>query len=183
MNRRLAWGVGVGLLLAAWGVVQVTPTDDDANGPFVVSAEIGESAVARTFEVTVTDVHLASRVADARGWSAEGTWLVVDLQAEAVRTEKSTNLGNAVLVVDGVTYRASERPASFVDTSLETGIPQRGSLAFELPTAARERSAALQLSGSEAETRLDSLVELRIDLADLEPQDEVEMEPTGWAAP
>ncbi|WJL95638.1 hypothetical protein QSU92_17280 [Microbacterium sp. ET2] len=179
MSRWMAWTIGVALVVAAWGIIQVTPSQDDAEAPFPLAAEIDETTSARGFVVTVTDVRLASR-AVAGGWSAEGTWLVVDLRAEATQEETGTILAHAELVIEGAAYRASERPASLLRSGLTPGIPREGSLAFELPSDVVRDTATLELGISD-DPRLDSLVTLPIDLGALEAEDEVELVETGWA--
>ncbi|WP_322409044.1 hypothetical protein [Microbacterium invictum] len=178
MRRWLAWTIGVALVVSAWGVLQITPSQDDAEAPFPLAAAIDEATSARGFVVTVTDVRLASR-AVAGGWSAEGTWLVVDLRAEATQDETGTILAHAELVIEGVAYRASERPASLLRGGLTPGIPREGSLAFELPGDVARDTATLELGISD-DPRLDSLVTLDLDLGTLDAEDEVELLETGW---
>jgi len=173
------WVIGVALLGAAWGVVQLTPSDDAIQAPFVVAASVGEKATARAFDVTVTDPRLGDTAFDQKGWYGDGTWLVVDIEAESRQVEQGALLGNIVFVSDGVTYTASERPSSALPLSLRTGIPQTGSVAFELPEGVAQRPGVIQIS-LDIETRLDSLVEVPIDLAELTRHDDVEMRATGW---
>lgn len=180
MRRWLAWAIGVALVVGAWGVIQITPTQDDAEAPFPLAAEIDRTATARGFAVTVTDVRLGSR-AVAGGWSAEGTWLVVDLEAEATHEEDGTVLDRADLTIDGVTYRASERPSSLFESGLTPGIARQGSLAFELPSDVVRRAATLEL-GLNEDARLDSAVTLSVDLAELQHLDEVVLLETEWAS-
>jgi hypothetical protein len=179
MKPWLVWVIGIVLLAAAWGVQQITPDDDDAVVPFTVPAAVGEKAVGRTFEITVTDVRLGDR-ASAPRWAADGTWLVVDVEAQARFEESGSILDQAFLQVDGVTYRASERPTSIFREGLTTGIPRVGSLAFDLPDEVASRTGILRL-GLGDEPRLDSLMEVPIDLGALARQDEVELLRTGWA--
>ncbi|QEW04417.1 DUF4352 domain-containing protein [Microbacterium lushaniae] len=181
MRRWLAWPMGAALLFGAWLVAQVTPTEDADEAPFVVPAVLGEEARGRSLTVTVTDVRLAEHVS-AGGWAAEGVWLVVDLDAAATQEEDRTYLGGASLVIGGRTYRASERPASLFQQPLLVGIPRAGSLAFELPPGAVDEPALLHLSG-DWETRLDSLIELPLDLAALDLTESSELAETGWARP
>ena len=180
MRPWLVWTIGVALLVAAWGVVQLTPVDDDAQRPFVIPAAVGETASGRAFEITVTDARIGDR-AVASGWQADGTWLVVDLEASARGEEAGASLDHAVFVVDGVAYRASERPDSFFESALSVGIARTGSIAFELPENLSERTGVLHLALDD-ETRLDSLVEVPLDLAALERDAEVELLPDGWAS-
>jgi hypothetical protein len=179
MKPAVVWTIGVVLVAAAWGVQQLAPASDASVAPFAVSATVGEPAVGRAFEITVTDVRLGDR-AVARGWSADGTWLVVDLEAEARLQETGSSLAHAELVVDGITYRASERPDSLLQAVLATGIPRAGSLAFELPDAAALGRGVLIL-GLDDDTRLDSVVEVAIDLGSVPREGEVELLRDGWA--
>ncbi|TFV84987.1 hypothetical protein E4V99_08115 [Microbacterium sp. dk485] len=181
MRRWLAWPMGAALLFGAWLVTLATPTADADEAPFVVPAALGEEARGRSITVTVTDVRLAEHVS-AGAWAGEGVWLVVDLDAAAAREEDRTALGGASLAIGERTYRASERPPSLFQQPLLVGIPREGSLAFELPPDAVDEQAVLRLSG-DWETRLDSLIELPLDLADLDPVDSVELTETGWARP
>ncbi|WP_285137373.1 hypothetical protein [Microbacterium sp. lyk4-40-TSB-66] len=181
MRPWAVWAIGAALVALAWGVVQITPSDDAATEPFAVPVAVGETALARAFEVSVTDPRLGTR-ATAGSWSAEGTWLVVDVTATARYDEMNALLLHAELMVDGVAYRASERPASIFRQPLAVGVPRSGSLAFELPAAAVDRTGSLTLGLSD-DTRLDSLVEVPIDLGSLTRQADVELTPTGWATP
>ena len=158
---------------------QLTPADDDAQRPFVVAAAVGESATGRAFQITVTDARIGDR-AVAGGWHADGTWLVIDLEASARGDETGAVLDHAAFVVDGVTYRASERPDSFFRSALSVGIERTGSIAFELPENVSRRAGVLQLALDD-ETRLDSLVEVPLDLSALDRAAEVELLPDGWA--
>ncbi len=181
MRQWAVWATGATLLALAWGVVQITPDEDAATEPFIVPAAVGESAAARTFEASVTDPRLGTR-ATAGSWSAEGTWLVVDVTVTARGDEKGALLLHAELMVDGVVYRASERPSSIYRQPLAVGIPRSGSLAFELPAAVTGRTGSLTLGLSD-ETRLDSLVEVPIDLGALTREPDVELTRTGWTNP
>ncbi|KAA9147882.1 hypothetical protein F6B41_14005 [Microbacterium lushaniae] len=181
MRRWLAWPMGAALLFAAWLVGQVTPPADADEAPFVVPAVRGEEAQGRNLTVTVTDVRLAERVS-AGGWAAEGVWLVVDLEAAAAQEEDRASLHGATLAIGERTYRATERAPSFFQQPLHVGIPRAGSLAFELPPDVVDERAVLRLSG-DWETRLDSLIELPVDLAALDPTGSAELTEIGWARP
>jgi hypothetical protein len=182
MRPWLAWSIGVGLLAAAWVVTAVTPGEDIAEAPFPVAAPIGESASGRTITAAVTGARLTDR-AVAEGWYADGTWLVVDVTAAAVR-EEGTLLRGITFTLDGRTYRASERPAPYFDSivgaSLVPGLPQEGSVAFELPQDAGG-AGMLRLS-ADTETRLDSVIEVPIDLDAIDQVAETELIPLGWAS-
>jgi hypothetical protein len=182
----LTWATAVALLVAAWLVAAVTPDGEQRMAdPFRVSAEIGTPAEGRNVGVTIRNLTLADRVTTG-GWFAEGTWLVVELDAWAVHTELPASLG----------FAASERPggydtdASLYGTGLRVGFPQSGSLAFELPEDAATESGTLQLalgltsSAIDPEPSLqgDSVIELPVDLATLPHVAERALPPTEWAA-
>jgi len=173
-----AWTIGIGCVVIAWFVALVTPDADTAQAPFVVSAAVGESATGRNIEVTVTDVRRAEHVA-AGGWSAEGNWVVVDVEAASVLSE--VQLNRAVLVVDGTQFSASERPDSIRQASLTAGIPLSGSLAFELPEGLDAGDASLEIAlAPRGDTRLDSMIVLPFELAEVAEVGDTELLATEW---
>lgn len=185
-RRRLlgAWALGIACVAAAWGVSQLIPPESSAEAPFIVPAELGERAEGRALAVTVSEAVLADSVSAGR-WSASGRWLMVELEAEAKISETAALLGHAALIVQGpeggeLWLRASERPASLLGAPLHVGVPQSGGLAFELPPGVGG-VARLQLARS-ADTRLDSVIEVPIDLDALDRVPERELPTTGWAA-
>ncbi|MEH3088540.1 MAG: hypothetical protein PGN24_02720 [Microbacterium arborescens] len=181
VRRAAPWAIGLACVVGAWFVALVTPPDSAAWEPFTVEAHLGEPAVGRNIAVTVNDVTRADSVSSGP-WHAEGTWVVVDLAAEAVATERGALLSNAVLVVDGRTYRATERRPSMLDARLSVGVARTGSLGFELPADA-SGPAVLQLALN-PDTRVDSLIEYRVDLDALVPESDRELlEPSWEAAP
>ncbi|HEX5729663.1 hypothetical protein [Microbacterium sp.] len=179
MKRWVGWVLGAALVAAAWGVAAVTPGEDASEDPFRVTAEIGEVAVGRNLAINVLDVRRAERVL-AGSWSADGNWVVVDLEAEAVESEFGTLLTLATLEIDGRIFSASERPESLVRASLSVGIPQTGSLAFELPENLDAARGILQF-GLDADPRLDSVIALEIDLDAIAVEPAVDLLPTGWS--
>lgn len=184
MTRIAPWLLTLALLAAAWAVVKVTLPDDAAQAPFVTAAELGEPATARNLAVTITDVHAARRVTDAAGWTAEGTWLVVDLEASSVVSQDAAHLTVANLIIGDRTFTATDRGTTFARQSLVTGVPRAGSLAFDLPEDALSGEAVLQLavpSGALGDVPLDGMIEMRIDLDDIPVEAEVELLENGWA--
>lgn len=182
MKRWMPGVAGAALVVAAWGLSAVTPSETAAEEPFVVSANIGDRASGRNISVTFTDLRAAEAVTND-GWHADGSWLLVDLEVEALRSEEGTLLSFATLDVGGRSYRASERPPeSLFGSQLAIDLPHSGSLAFELPATAFEASRAQSVLrlGLESDPRLDSLIELRFDLADLEVETEAELDPIMW---
>jgi hypothetical protein len=181
MNRWATWGLGAALVAAAWGVALITPAEDAEEAPFPVVVEIGDRGVGRNIAVTVTDVGRAGAVT-AGEWSAEGNWLVVDLEAEAVLSEFGALLAHATLELDGRSFRASERPESLLRAALAVGIPRSGSLAFELPAETRGGAGELRL-GVSTDERLDSVIVVPVDLEEIAVEPEADLQPTGWSAP
>jgi len=177
--RRIApWALGLACVVAAWFVALATPADTVAWEPFPVEARTGEPAAGRNLTVTVHDAVRATSVFSG-GWRAEGTWVVVDVAAEAVSSERGASLTSAQLIVDGRTYRATERAETMLDERLSIGIARRGSLGFELPADAAG-TAVLQLALN-PDTRADSVIEYRIDLDALPVAAERELVDAQWA--
>ena len=180
----LIWLLTAALLAAAWGVSKLTLPDDAGTAPFPRIATVGEPATVRNLTATVTDVRLAERVTDAEGWSAGGTWLVVDLEAATGLTQDLSTLRLAELTVGDHTFRATERGTTFFQQALVTGVPRAGSLAFELPDDVAGEHATLRLGvpgAGGSEVLLDGVIELPIDLAELPVDAEVLLDENGWA--
>ena len=182
MKRAIPWLITAALLVGAWLIAFVAPGDDASVTPFVIPAVIGQESVGREFTLTVQDVQLAEHVSGAKGWSADGTWLVVDLDAEANHEQYGMLLAGATLTIGDQSFRASERMASFLRGALVTGVSRSGTLAFELPEFALSGTGILQLSTND-DTRADSVVELEIDLDELTPVAEAEILATDWTNP
>lgn len=179
MRRWATWAIGGALIVAAWGVALMTPPEDALERPFPVTVDVGERGEGRNIAITVHDVRRAE-AASAGEWRAEGNWVIVDLDAEAVISEFGTLLSLATLEVDGRTYAASERPDSLRRGSLSVGIPRSGSLAFELPDDVDPAHAVLTL-GLDTDPRLDSVIVIPVDLREIDVESDAELRPTGWS--
>jgi hypothetical protein len=171
------WLIGTGLVVVAWGVAAVTPPKEAREAPFAVHAVVGETATGRNIQATITSVQRTDRVS-ADEWSADGNWVVVHLTAEAVMKEPAS-LSLSTLTIGERTFSASERPDSFRSQPLAVGIPRSGSLAFELPADLDQGSATLTL-GLRIDARLDSVIELPIDLGDLPHPPTLELHANEW---
>lgn len=176
----LVWSLTLVLLAAAWGVSKATLPDDASAAPFPIAAEIDEPVTARNLAVTVTDVHIANRVRDAKDWTADGTWVVVDLEAAGVLTQDEGTLQLAQLVIGDRTFGATDRGTTFLNQRLVTGVPRSGSVAFELPEGAAAGAATLRL-GTADEVLLDDVIELPLQLDEVAVETEVLLEENGWA--
>ncbi|WP_054679890.1 hypothetical protein [Microbacterium sp. No. 7] len=185
----MTWAAAIALLAVTWGVAQITPPSRAAEAPFVVAAQVGEQAVGRDLVVTVTGIRLSdgahgTSAADSRmRWEAEGTWLVADLVAEARVSDFGALLSLQELVVDGVHYSASDRPVSARGLQLRTALPQAGGIAFELPARAAAADTAVLRLGLDRDDRLDSVIELTIDLPSVERVTDAEVRVPEWTAP
>lgn len=180
VKKSLPWVVTVVLLVGAWFVQLLTPSDDAVAEPFIVAAEQGAEAVGREIVITILDVRAASTVTSSSGWSAEGTWLLVDLNAETVTAGRLFK--GATLTIDGLEFRASERMDSIFSATLVPGIPRTGTVAFELPDGSLTGNGILHVSLAD-DTRLDSVVELVIPLDELTVSAEEPVHDTEWATP
>ena len=178
MRPWAVWAIGITLLVAAWGVTKVTPGPEFTEASFVTEARLGERAVGSELIVTVDDVVLVTTASDRRGWTAEGDWLVVDLALSAKTSEERALLGTATLEADGRTYRASERPESLLSEPLGAGITTTGSLAFEVPEEVTGSEATIRFASKAGDVRLDSVIEMTLDLAELPREDARELRPT-----
>lgn len=175
------WAITLLLLAGAWLLVKATLPEGAAQAAFPTAATVGEPASARNLVVTVTDVHAARRVTDSAGWSADGTWLVFDIDASSV--VKEGVLGHMKLFIGDRTFSATDRGATFARHRLMTGVPQSGSLAFELPSDALSGTATLQLgllSGDNGSVPLDGVIELAVDLDEVPVEAEVDLQENGW---
>jgi hypothetical protein len=144
-----------------------------------VAVAVGERGEGRNIAVTVADIRRAERVS-AGEWTAEGNWVIVDFDVEAVVSEFGTLLTLATLDVEGRTFSASERPDSLLRGALAVGIPRSGSVAFELPDDLDAGPAVLTF-GLDTDPRLDSLIVLECDLGEIDIESDAALEPTAWS--
>lgn len=173
------WSLTVALLAGAWVLNTVALPDGSSEASFATRATIGEAATTRNLELTVTGVRAARTLTDPQGWSAEGAWLVVDLDAAATQSQYAATLGFAELTIDERTFRATERGETFFRQRLVTGVPRSGSLAFELPDDSLHGTAMLRLSVS-SDVRYDGIIEIPIALEDLPIDESIVLSETGW---
>lgn len=179
MRPGFAWAAGVGLLLLAFGVTLFTPSDDVLLAPFARPAELGTEAVSEHHVVTLHEVALAD-VVDLDRWhgTTAGVWLVADATI-AGHVERVTV--RVDLFVDGVRYESTPRADRFtVDGGVaDAGLPRRGAILVELPRDILDRpgarSAVLRIGG-DGDTRLDAVLEWRLDFTALERHSSVELD-------
>lgn len=183
MSRRdtvLAWTLTAALLAGAWALNAITLDDEAAFSDIVTTGETGEPVIADNLEVVVTDVHAARSVVDANGWSADGTWVVVDIDAAAVDSQDAAAIRLAELVIGDRLFTASERPVSARQAiPLVPGVSRSGSLAFELPPDALVGTATLRL-GTTTIGALRPVAEIPLALDDLAVEQQVQLDENGW---
>ena len=144
-------------------------------------------------------MRLTDRVATG-GWSADGRWLVVSLDVWLVHREPGS-LGLAYLRVGDRTFLASERvkaydpDAALNGWGLHVGIPQTGTLVFEMPddiaADAAASAAVLELALGTPLAALSptqnqaggAVVTLPLDLTTLESVAETLLPDTEWTNP
>lgn len=184
MSRVMTWIATIVLLIAAGIVSASAPAEDAEADPFFVTGKIGEPVTGRDIVATVTDARTTTLLTAADGWRSEANWLVVDLEAASVTgplladITGAVSLHGAVFVLDGREFRASERMDSLFGQRLNPGVPYAGALAFELSELAG--TGVLQLSLT-SDRRVDSVLEVPIDLDEREPADELAMPEAAWA--
>lgn len=175
-----------GLLVASGAVAALTPEEEQWASPFAVEAAFDQRVSGRNIAATVHSAVVADEVSDDSWSSGEGNaWVVVDASVEAVTTETSASLTHAALVIDGVTYTASDRPdnSTLRQGSLSVGIPLRGMLAFEVPASLVSGDGAVPAElhlALHPETRLDSLIVVKMDVAELPHDSSATLTDPSW---
>lgn len=188
MNRVAAWIATAVLLVAAGLISHFAPPEDAEVAPFVVAGSLGQQLTGRDIAAIAADARLTGRLADSAGWSAEGIWLVVDLEAmnlvgpSVAGLDSAGTVRGAHLIVDGRTYRATERTDSMLGARLFPGIARAGALAFELaapPDA--DGTIVLRLSADD-DSRADSVLEISFPAASVPEVAEATMPAVGWVS-
>lgn len=178
----LGWAGGLACVAAAWGVIAVTPGDEFADQPFVVQARLGEPAEGREMRITVLEAQKASHVEDEHGWSADGTWVLVEFEGEALTVEEDASLNRLQLRIGQRVYVPSDRPArADPDGQLHVGVPETMTAAFEIAEEDAEKRAVLDLGFVRADERLDSAIRLDLDLSALDTVDGAEIPDRRWS--
>jgi hypothetical protein len=186
--RSLLSGVALAAILAVtWLVVHTAPTDDQWQAAMPVTGQVGDTLAGRNIEATVHDVRIADSVTASTGWAGEttGIWVVVDASAAAVVDDTGALLNVAELQVGDVVYGASTRPGlgTIANQSLSVGIDLTGPLMFEIPRELLSTDAAGSATlrfALDGDTRLDSTLEVPVDLASLDTADSIETDKPVW---
>ena len=166
----LALLAGLGLVVAAWGVMRIAPSTETVQAAVVVRVDVGERGDGRDITATVFDVVIAESLTDDDAfepWNGEttGQWIVVEASAGTLVRGGSLNVE---LFVDGLTVDGSGRPplgTSLQTAPLEPGIDVSGWVAFEVPADRPLPATATIRFASGIDARLDTVIEVRLDLA------------------
>ncbi len=184
--RVLPWIIAAALLVGAGLVVALEPSEQLAQGPFVVDVSLGEQGIGRNIEATIHDVRVAGRVElTSDGWTGatEGVWVVADVTAQSLLDSAGVQ---GFLLVGDDEFRGSER----LDTDglesavLSPGIPVTGTLVFEIPREllAQAHSARVMV-GLSPDWRLDSIIATTVDLSSLTVAASTSVSPVERIAP
>jgi hypothetical protein len=181
VKRSTGIAAGVGLLVLSFGVAWSTPDETIVEAPFAAHAEIGKQTASQHVVATIREVSLAQEVyLDSWRGTTSGVWLVVEATAWSTRERIGIQ---ADLFLDGARFAATGRADSSATIDggvIDAGFTVSGPILIELPADVRDLpgagSAVLRL-GSGLDTRLDSVIELVIDLRTLEVDERVELEP------
>lgn len=178
-SKATAWLLTLGLLAGAWMLNQTILPDEAGAADLVTRTAVGERAETGNLAATVTRVRAARGISDAEGWSADGTWLLFDIDAEAVDSQAGSGVRLAELRIGERTFTASERPHSAFELGLVPAVPRSGTLAFEIPPDALTGTATLRL-GDSGLGALRAVIEVEIDFVEIPVEPTAELEENGW---
>lgn len=145
------------------------PTPDDVYGPFDVDAVMGQQATGRDISATVTGARIAPQIRTERlrapTLDALGTWVAIDSEAMATRTDA---VPRVELVVGPNTYVPTSRLGVLPLTgSLTPGIATRSSWVFDVPAElVAQRGQRMSLRVWVGDGRMDSRLVVDIPLDD-----------------
>ena len=129
-----ALATAVVIAAAAW-MWHNLPTPDDVYAPFDVDAGMGQRAVGHDISAKVTGVRIGPRIHRKQyppaTFDALGTWVAIDAEAMATRTDK---VPTVELLVGPNTYATTQRLGFTPLTgNLAPGIDVRSSWIFDVP--------------------------------------------------
>ena len=175
---------GVALLAAAYAVTATIPTSQAVEAPFASRGVIGDEIVSQHLIGTVNGAALANEVElDLWRGTTNGIWFVADTTLSAMTEPELIQVD---LFLDGVRYPSSSRGDGVLDeSSVDAGFASTGPILVELPADVLERpgarEAVLRISTG-FDARLDSVIEVVIDLTQLDVDERVELESTRTGA-
>ncbi|MGE3193575.1 MAG: hypothetical protein AB7K08_08930 [Microbacteriaceae bacterium] len=161
------------------------PSDEELQGPFVTYAGFGEQVEGRDLTWEAEDAYLADRLT-APGWTGEtdGIWLVIE---GTIGSKLGITTPDVSVRVGERIYEASDRPGDAVlGDSLDAGLPQAGAFAFELPRSVLESEEGTHVTARIANgfrVRLDSAIDMVLDLTQLDHRGTAALPQPGMATP
>lgn len=184
MTPRWVGGLAVGALLVASALAVATAPDNAAViAPFAITGPAGEPVSSRTLTVTVNGVALTEsllvKYRDLPAIDTDGVWVVVDTTISAnLGTE---GLGYVELWIGDVHYRVADvlPPPTPLQLTYGAGVPQRGSLVFELPREALDAPGAARATVvflPRLDSSLDSAPVIGIDLTGIDVRPSIRIE-------
>lgn len=183
-SRAVGILAGVALLAAAYAVTATIPTSQAVEAPFASRGVIGDEIVSQHLIGTVNEAHFADEVElDLWRGTTNGVWFIADTTLVATTAPEGTEVD---LFIGGVRYPSSSRGDGVVDESVvDAGFASTGPILIELPADVLDRpgarEAVLRISTG-FDARLDSVIEVVIDLTQLDMDERVELEPTRTGA-
>lgn len=168
---------GLGLVVAAWLVMNAAPTQQFSQRPVEVRVQVGERGEGRNVAATVHEVVIAEALTNEDDWNpwngtTTGVWIIVSASVETIHDGGSLN---ASLDYGGLTVPASPRSpvrSSLQARALAAGIAQTGWLAFEVPGEMPIPETVVVRIADTIDTRLDTVIVVPLDLVDAERTDE-----------
>jgi hypothetical protein len=184
--RRPAVVLIAAALIAAAFVLRLTqPSDEQQQAPFVTAAGFGQEVAGRDLTFVAQDAYLADRLTSS-SWVGEtaGIWLVVDA---TIGSKLGVAVPYATVTIGDLRYTSSDRPEDVVlEHAIDAGLPQRGSFAFELPLSVLDgpdATHAVVRFATAYEVRLDSAIDLTLDLTALEHRASSALQRPGLVLP
>jgi hypothetical protein len=177
--------ISIALVAASFAVRLTQPSREDRQAPFIATAVIGQAVEGRDLVLTPEDVYLADRITTS-SWvgETEGVWLVIDATIGS-RLEIATPY--ATMTVGALQYTSSDRPDdAALGGTVAPGLPQSGSFVFELPESVIDDPGAghaVVRFATAFQVRLDSAIELSLDLTSLRHESSVALQDPGLVLP
>jgi hypothetical protein len=175
----------IALVGAAFLIRLTQPSDEQQQQPFVTTAGFDEQVEGRDLTFEAHDAYLADRVT-AADWvgETEGVWLLIDA---TIGAKLGIATPYATLTMDGLRFTASDRPDdAALGASLDPGLPQSGSFVFELPRDLVEgpegRHVVVRFANA-FQVRLDSAIDLTLDLSALRHETSATLQAPGVVVP
>lgn len=188
-RRRFVPAVGMLAAIALVGVaflVRLTqPSDERLVQPFVTTATFDEAVEGRDLTFEAHDAYLVDRLTTP-DWVGEtdGVWLVIDA---TIGAKLGVATPYATLTMGDLLFDASDRAGdAALGEPLEAGLPQGGSFVFELPrdlVEGPEGRDVMVRFATAFQVRLDSAIDMRLDLGDLRHETSAALQPPGMVLP